>query len=219
MNLSYTEENYLKALFALSINTAHRVSTNALAQHLQTKPATVTDMLRRLASKDWVSYQPYKGALLSNEGQKAAVAIIRKHRLWETFLVEKLQFGWDEVHDIAEQLEHIRSSKLTEKLDWFLGKPDYDPHGDPIPSAQGVFPSRPKLTLDKAQPQKDLVVKGVKDANPAFLRFIRKAGLGLGDTLKIKHIESFDQSLQIEHSGQPLTLSAMAAANIYVQLK
>jgi DtxR family Mn-dependent transcriptional regulator len=214
--LSFTEENYLKSIFFLSTNAHNLVSTNALAQRLQSKAATVTDMLRRLAEKDLISYTPYKGAALSERGQKAAISILRKHRLWETFLVEKLEFGWEEVHEIAEELEHIRSAQLTEKLAAFLGHPDYDPHGDPIPNAAGVFPKRANFTLNNAKAGKRFAIKGVKDNSTEFLKYIRNTGIGLGDEIKVERVESFDNSLQLKHGSKTLTLSAMAASNIYV---
>ena len=215
--LSFTEENYLKSIFFLSRPGTKTVSTNALAERLQTRAATVTDMLRRLSDKDLIEYKPYKGAQLTEAGQQRAVAILRKHRLWETFLVEKLAFGWEEVHEIAEQLEHIQSTALTERLATFLGHPNYDPHGDPIPNAEGVFPKRANLTLDQVKAGQRLVVKGVKDSSTEFLRYIRKAGIGLGDELTVKDIERFDGSLQVMHHGKPLMLSAIAASNIYVK--
>lgn len=216
--LSFTEENYLKGIYFISLTADENgpVSTNALAHKLDTRAATVTDMLRRLAQKELVDYQAYKGATLTALGEQKAVAVLRKHRLWETFLVEKLGFGWEEVHDIAEQLEHIKSPQLTERLSAFLGHPSYDPHGDPIPNAQGVFPSRAKLTLKEGIAGQTIVVVGVKDSSPQFLKHISKLGLGLGHQLKIEAIENFDGSVHINHYGRSLMLTAQAAANIYI---
>lgn len=213
---SFTEENYLKAIYFLAPEKG-LVSTNAIAERLETKAATVTDMLRKLADKELLHYQPYKGCRLSTEGRKVAVSVLRKHRLWETFLVEKLEFGWDEVHEIAEQLEHIRSPKLTERLESFLGHPKYDPHGDPIPNAAGVFPERENLTLDQIQPGHSVLVKGVKDTSPEFLRYIRKLNIDLGNTITVDHVEGFDRSMQVRTEQDQLMLSALAASNIYVQ--
>ena len=140
--ISFTEENYLKIIYLLTEqNGGNEVSTNELAEHTQTKAASVSDMLRKLAEKNYINYRKYQGVTLTVEGQQIALAVIRKHRLWEVFLVEKLGFGWDEIHDIAEQLEHIDSKELTESLDKFLGSPKFDPHGDPIPDAKGKMPS------------------------------------------------------------------------------
>lgn len=215
-HISYTEENYLKAIYFLAPEKG-MVSTNAIAERLDTKAATVTDMLRKLGEKELLHYTPYKGCRLSLAGKKVAVSVLRKHRLWETFLVEKLEFGWDEVHDIAEQLEHIRSPKLTERLAAFLGHPKYDPHGDPIPNVEGVFPQRENLTLDQVEPGQKVLVTGVKDTSAEFLRYIRKLEIDLGHTLVIDHIERFDRSMQVRAGEHDLMLSALAASNIYVQ--
>ncbi|MBV1888574.1 MAG: metal-dependent transcriptional regulator, partial [Urechidicola sp.] len=137
IELSYTEENYLKAIFSLSIKNENAVSTNDIANKLNTKASSVTDMIKKLADKKLVDYKKYQGATLTKKGLKIAVSIVRNHRLWEVFLVEKLDFTWDKVHDLAEQLEHIKSEQLTEKLDTFLGHPTHDPHGDPIPDKDG----------------------------------------------------------------------------------
>lgn len=214
--LSSTEENYLKAIYFLGRPNNQRVSTNAIADRLETRAATVTDMLRRLKEKELVEYRPYKGTLLSTAGQKVATAVLRKHRLWETFLVEKLEFGWDEVHEVAEQLEHVHSPKLTERLAAFLNFPDYDPHGDPIPNAAGQFPQRASLTLAQAREGQELVIKGVKDTSAEFLRYVQKMGLGLGQTVKVIGVEAFDHSLTLLLDERELTLSPLATANIYV---
>lgn len=219
MEISLTEENYLKAIFFISGPQHNLVNTNAIAERLSTKAATVTDMLRKLKSKDLVNYEPYKGTRLSEEGEKLAVGILRKHRLWETFLVDKLNFGWEEVHDIAEQLEHVRSPKLTQRLAAFLGDPKFDPHGDPIPDENGVFPVREELTLDKIEKGNSVLVRGVKDSSPDFLNYVARIGIKLGDSLEVKSIESFDKSIIVVHQGQELSLSAMASANIYISRK
>jgi DtxR family Mn-dependent transcriptional regulator len=216
VQLSLTEENYLKAIFFISGTESNLVNTNAVAERLDTKAATVTDMLRKLKSKDLIHYEPYKGSRLTLTGKQQAVGILRKHRLWETFLVEKLGFGWEEVHDIAEQLEHVRSRKLTERLAQYLGNPQFDPHGDPIPDAEGVFPQRANLTLDKAELGERLYVKGVKDSSPDFLNYVAKLGIQLGDSLKVLQVEPFDSSILIKHDEREFRLSAQAACNIYV---
>lgn len=216
MDLSLAEENYLKAIYFISGVEHNLVNTNAIAERLETKAATVTDMLRKLKKKGLVSYEPYKGVRLSKEGEVYAIAVLRKHRLWETFLVQKLSFGWEEVHEIAEQLEHVRSPKLTERLSHFLGNPQFDPHGDPIPDQNGVFPSRENLTLDEASVGDQLLVKGVKDSSVDFLNYVAKLGIKLGDNLKVLAIESFDQSVKLQHAGHEIQLSAKACANIYI---
>lgn len=216
LDLSLTEENYLKALYFISGEEGNLVNTNAVAERLETKPATVTDMLRKLKQKELIAYQPYKGSRLTPEGRLMAVRIMRKHRLWETFLVEKLGFGWEEVHDIAEQLEHIRSAKLTERLSAFLGNPQFDPHGDPIPNEDGVFPIRDNKTLDKAALNKPLLVKGVKDSSTNFLNYVAKLGIRLGDEIEVISIEPFDQSVLVKHGTAEFRLSAQACGNIYI---
>lgn len=214
--LSLTEENYLKAIYFIG-GTSQLVNTNAIAERLNTKAATVTDMLRKLKQKDLIEYQPYKGTRLKLEGKIKAIAILRKHRLWETFLVEKLAFGWEEVHEIAEQLEHIQSTELTERLSAFLGFPEFDPHGDPIPSKEGIFPKRDNITLDRVKPDSAVMVQGVKDSSTEFLNYIAKLGIQLGDQIAVKSVEEFDRSLLVEHKNQQYRLSALAAANLYIK--
>lgn len=216
MQLSLAEENYLKAIYFISGVQRNLVNTNAIAERLDTKAATVTDMMRKLKLKGLVHYEPYKGTRLSDDGESIAVAVLRKHRLWETFLVEKLAFGWEEVHEIAEQLEHVRSPKLTERLSKFLGDPQFDPHGDPIPNKDGVFPVREDLTLDKAEAGEKVLVCGVKDSSSEFLSYVGRLGIKLGDELEVLAVESFDHSLQVVHDTQELQLSAIASANIYI---
>lgn len=193
------------------------VSTNALAQRLHTKAATVTDMLRKLHRKELVEYQPYHGAKISKLGQVQAIRIVRKHRLWETFLVEKLGFSWDEVHDIAEQLEHIQSPALTQRLEAFLGHPQFDPHGDPIPNKNGQFPAAEHQLLSAAREGTSVQIKAVNDRNSDFLKYLANLHFKLGDILHIEKIESFDQSLRVKHQDQSVQLSATAAANIYIK--
>jgi len=214
---SYTEENYLKAIYFLSQGNKG-VSTNAIAQSLNTKPGSVSDMLKRLSDKNLLIHKKYQGAKLTELGKGIAIRTIRKHRLWESFLVEKLQFGWDEVHEVAEQLEHIQSAKLTDSLDAFLGFPKYDPHGDPIPDKNGVFPARDSKTLDQVKSQLTVIVKGVKDTSPEFLQYIEKLGIQLGDKMKVTEIEPFDKSVKLyREDDTTYTLSALACSNIYVK--
>lgn len=214
--LSYSEENHLKAIFHLSIDEKVGVSTNAIAQNLKTKAPSVTDMLKKLCDKQLVTYKKYQGALLTQDGRKTALNIIRKHRLWEVFLVEKLNFNWSEVHEVAEQLEHIKSKKLTNELDKFLEYPTMDPHGDPIPNTAGFIKYTNKLSLSDLQIGDKGIFVGVKDSSSAFLKFLDKRKIALGSSIEILHIEDFDDSLHIGMAETNLTISMSSANNIYV---
>ena len=214
--LSITEENHLKAIFHLSSDGNKDVSTNAIADSLKTKAPSVTDMLKKLSEKKLVSYKKYQGSFLTADGRKTALNIIRKHRLWEVFLVNKLNFNWDEVHDIAEQLEHIKSEKLINELDKFLDYPVKDPHGDPIPNPAGFIKHTTKLVLS------DLVIGetgkfvGIKDSSSTFLKLLDKRKISLGSNIKVLHQEDFDQSIYIGLDETNLTISVKSANNIYV---
>lgn len=217
---SLTEENYLKAIYKLLESDETPVSTNSIAARMNTKAASVTDMLKRLSEKKLINYKKYQGVTLTDKGSKVAISIIRKHRLWEVFLVEKLNFKWDEVHDIAEDLEHIQSDVLIENLDKFLGRPRFDPHGDPIPDSAGRFSQQRSVPLS-AIPQKErCIITGVVDHSPAFLRFLDKSGLRLGLELKVKEVMEYDQSLLIEMKDKKeLYISHEVAKNILVTKK
>jgi DtxR family Mn-dependent transcriptional regulator len=221
MLISYTEENYLKAIFSLSrVYNEQEVSTNQISEHLKNKAASVTDMLKRLSDKKLIDYKPYRGVKLTEKGKKTAVKVIRKHRLWEVFLVEKLNFKWDEVHDIAEQLEHINSDELIEKLDNFLGRPKADPHGDPIPDASGKFYASKSVPLSGAPHKSVLIVTGVNDHSKEFLQYLSNSGIKLGDHLKIETSNNYDQSIRIKiNNKQALFLSEKAASNILVEVR
>ncbi len=214
---SNSEENYLKAIFHLERFSKEGVSTNAIAEEMQTKASSVTDMLKKLADKKLVNYVKYQGVTLTNNGKKTAAGIIRKHRLWEVFLVEKLDFNWDEVHEIAEQLEHIASDKLIDKLDRHLNFPKFDPHGDPIPSKDGTFPERDKVLLSELKSGDTGVCVGVKDTSSSFLKFLDKNGIALGKKIKILEREEFDNSLQIKIGNETLTISNLIASNLYLK--
>ena len=214
--LSFTEENHLKAIFHLSIDEEIGVSTNAIAQNINNKAPSVTDMLKKLCDKGLVTYKKYQGAALTELGRKTALNIIRKHRLWEVFLVEKLNFNWSEVHDVAEQLEHIKAKKLTNELDKFLGYPTKDPHGDPIPNTAGFIKYTTKLLLSDLKIGDKGTFVGVKDSSSAFLKFLDKRKIALGSNIKILHIEDFDDSLHIGMDETNLTISMKSANNIYV---
>ncbi len=186
MAISFTEENYLKVIHRLSEATSEDISTNAVAELMQTKAASVTDMLRKLADKGWVNYQKYQGVRLSAEGEKIALSIVRKHRLWELFLVEKMGFNWDEVHEIAEQLEHIESDQLVNKLDEFLGFPKTDPHGDPIPNKDGILPELAYSQLSDIKATKTCKLMGVAQDSAVYLQLLTKLNPYLEAKLAIK---------------------------------
>ena len=214
---SYTEENYLKAIFKIAENADGKVSTNALAERLATKASSVTDMIKRLADKQLVEYEKYQGVKLTEIGEKIAIQIIRKHRLWEYFLVTILDFKWDEVHDIAEELEHITSEVLIDKLDMFLGCPQYDPHGDPIPSKEGLFTNPQSLPLSTCQMHDKVIMTGVIDHSAAFLQYLAASNLSLGSLLEIKEIASFDKSFTIIlNDEKSIFLSYQVAKNLLV---
>jgi DtxR family Mn-dependent transcriptional regulator len=216
--VSQTEENYLKALFHLTTETEGKqdAGTNELAVFLEVKPATVNDMLKKLKEKELVAYEKYGKIALTEKGRDYAVMVIRKHRLWETFLYEKLNFSWDEVHEVAEQLEHIQSKKLVEELERFLGFPEIDPHGDPIPNAKGQIKMIQRQTLAQIATGKTCKLVAIKDSSASFLQYALQLGLGLSTQIKIKNRHDFDGSLEIEINGKPSTVSQKFAENVFV---
>jgi DtxR family Mn-dependent transcriptional regulator len=215
--MTSSEENYIKVIYHLSSSTQKGVNTNAIAIVLNTKASSVTDMVKKLSEKNLVSHQKYYGVTLTETGLREAKMIVRKHRLWEVFLVEKLGFSWDEVHDIAEELEHIKSEKLTNKLDAFLGFPNTDPHGDPIPDQKGEIRKINKSLLSEVAHQKLFLCVGVKDSSVEFLQYLNKQKITLGSHIKVLEKESFDNSIVIELDGKELTISNKIATNLYVQ--
>jgi len=217
---SRAEENYLKAIFKLSEKNADNVFTNDLAELLRTRAASVTDMLQKLSEKKMIQYKKYQGVSLTVSGRRAALNIIRKHRLWELFLATKLGFKWDEVHEVAEQLEHIQSEKLIRHLDDFLGKPKFDPHGDPIPDEKGNIHSNKAFPLSEASKSQPVTICGVIDHQPTFLQHLDKCGLLLGSKLKIKSITDYDKSMNISimNTRQQLHISFDVAKNILVTI-
>ncbi|MCU0349374.1 MAG: metal-dependent transcriptional regulator [Flavobacterium sp.] len=215
--MTISEENYLKVIYHVSLVAPKGVSTNAIAGMLDTKASSVTDMLKKLADKNLVSYQKYQGVTLTDEGLYKAKMVVRKHRLWEVFLVEKLQFSWDEVHEIAEELEHIQSEPLIDKLDAFLGFPAFDPHGDPIPNAKGVINKVEKELLSEAELNQLYTCVGVKDSSTEFLQYLDKQQIALGSTIKILEKEPFDETLLLEIDGKKLTISNKIATNLYIR--
>jgi DtxR family Mn-dependent transcriptional regulator len=216
--MTFSEENYLKTIYHLTTFLDAGVSTNAIAEKMETKASSVTDMLKKLAEKDLVHYKKYQGVSLTINGKLAAKMIVRKHRLWEVFLVEKLDFSWDEVHDVAEQLEHIKSEKLINKLDDFLGNPTEDPHGDPIPDAKGNIIKIEKQLLSEIGTIKKTICVGVKDTSAEFLQYLDKQKIALGSIIEVLSKEDFDASLLLKVNNQELIVSNKIASNLYVQV-
>lgn len=217
MSQTHSEENYLKAIWKLVEHSGENVSTNAIAASVNTKAASVTDMLKKLADKKLISYERYKGVTLTAKGKRVAVEVVRKHRLWEVFLVDQLKFKWDEVHDIAEQLEHIQSNALTEKLDKFLGFPKVDPHGDPIPDKDGKISDRHQVPLSQLEAGKKGIMTGVADHSALFLQFLDKKEIKLGDTIELKEKTDYDQSMVIGvNKKKTIQISNEVAKNILV---
>lgn len=214
---SQSEENYIKAIYHLAANFDKGISTNAIAKKLETKASSVTDMLKKLSEKDVVVYKKYQGVRLTEFGVQTAVSIIRKHRLWEVFLVEKLNFSWDEVHEVAEQLEHIKSPKLIKELDAFLGFPKTDPHGDPIPDHEGNLQLIEKSLLVTLNEGEKGICVGVEDSSSEFLQFLDKQGIALGKQIEVISREPFDGSLYIKLEGKELSISNKIANNLYIQ--
>lgn len=217
--MTRAEENYIKTIFHLGGNQSQLISTNAIAEQMETKPSSVTDMAKKLADKKLVNYVRYQGVSLTDLGIKTALSIIRKHRLWEVFLVKKLDFTWDEVHEVAEQLEHIKSEKLIDKIDELLDFPKYDPHGDPIPSKSGEFLERDKQQLSELKIGAHGICVGVKDTSAAFLKFLDKNHIALGNEITVLEKESFDDSLLIKIGQRELQISSQIATNLYVKLE
>lgn len=218
--MTFTEENYIKAIFHIANENKaiKEVGTNELAMHLNVKPATVNNMLKKLKEKGLIDYEKYKKITLTKSGKQQAIFLIRKHRLWETFLHEKLDFTWDEVHEVAEELEHINSEKLFKKLEAYLDYPQFDPHGDPIPNEKGIFPKSEKISLLDATVGKTFTIVSVNDLDTDFLQYVAELGIEINSKIKIKSRQSFDQSTvivvhKIEHS-----VSKEFAENVFVKL-
>ena len=213
------EENYLKAIYHLEFKIQGGVSTNAIAEQMETKASSVTDMVQKLAEKGVVSYTKYKGTHLTPEGRKIAAKVVRKHRLWEVFLFEKLNFQWDEVHEIAEQLEHIQSDELIVRLDKFLGSPEFDPHWDPIPDKHGNVKSTKKKLLAEIGKNQQGICVGVKESNTEFLRYLDKKNISIGSKITVVGKEFFDESMVIQVGRDQFFISKKIAENLYVQTK
>ena len=216
LNYSTSEENYIKAIYHLQGDVS--VTTNQLAAELKTRPASVTDMMKKLRSKKLVHYEAYKGFRLTAEGKKLALLIVRRHRLWEFFLAEKLRFSWDEVHEVAEDLEHVSNVKLIDKLDEYLGFPRFDPHGDPIPDAQGKIETAKQVCLTDLTPGKSGIVCYVSDQSSEMLDLLGHKNIGMGTRIEVKRVFQFDHSLEIKVKQQTETISEQLARNIYVKI-
>lgn len=214
--LSLTEENYLKAIYHLSGSGEKPVLTNEIAESMSTKAASVTDMIKKLSAKNLIVYEKYYGVKLTTHGKTDALLIIRKHRLWETFLVKSLGFTWDEVHEVAEQLEHIQSPLLIEKLDEFLEYPKMDPHGEPIPDNKGRIKIQPQTSLDQIQVGYNGVIVAVKDSDPNLLKYLDKIGAVPGKKIKLVSKEQYDGSLEIEINKHRISVSKEVSQNILV---
>lgn len=212
---SYTEENYLKIIYHLS-EISNPVQTNAIAERMQTKAASVTDMLKKLSDKELVDYVKYQGVTLTEKGKLTAINIVRKHRLWEVFLVEKLSFKWDEVHEVAEELEHINSALLIERLDAFLDFPKVDPHGDPIPDKNGNFADLAFIKLNKLKTGEKGTITGVSEHSSPFLKHLEKLGLTLGKKIEITEITDFDGSVELLVNGNKQSISREVAKHILI---
>lgn len=216
---SLSEENYLKVIHNLKIANSKNASTTLIAKELQTKASSVTDMLKKLADKKLVNYQKYKGVSLTKKGENIALNIVRKHRLWEVFLVDTLHFNWDEVHEVAEQLEHIKSDQLIDRLDAFLKYPTKDPHGDPIPTKNGTLPLDNSILLSNADTQKLYKISCVKDNSKSFLQYLDKHAITINSEITIIDKIDFDASIIVKLSnGIPLTLSSKVSTNVFVNL-
>jgi DtxR family Mn-dependent transcriptional regulator len=214
--ISLAEENYLKSIYHLSQAGSKSVLTNELAEAMNTKAASVTDMIKKLSTKEFISYEKYYGVNLTAKGKTVALSVIRKHRLWETFLVEKLAFSWDEVHEVAEQLEHIQSKRLIEKLDEYLGFPKVDPHGDPIPDTKGKIKAFQQVMLATLKPGADSIIVAVKDSDSQLLKYLDKIGARPGKTIKVIEREEYNGSMEVSINNQRFFLSKEVSENILV---
>ena len=215
--VTLSEENYLKAIYHLGKQGVNAVSTNAIAEKMDTKASSVTDMIKKLAEKNLVNYIKYQGVSLTKEGRLTAASVVRKLRLWEVFLVEKLHFSWDEVHEVAEQLEHIQSKKLINELDVFLDYPTHDPHGDPIPDKDGNISKTDKIILSQLQVSERCMCVGANDSSADFLKYLDKHHIALGTQIQIISKEPFDESMTIKVGDVAINISKVVSNNIYVK--
>ena len=216
MHFSVSEENYLKAIYHLQED-GGKVTTNALALKLNAKAASITDMMKKLSGKGLLDYTPYYGFSLSADGKKTAIFIIRRHRLWEFFLSQKLGFSWEEVHQLAEELEHVSHKKLIDRLDEFLGFPSYDPHGDPIPDSKGKISVRNNFSLTELPKSKAATVCQVTNQSPEMLELLKHKNIGIGTKLEVRKHFPFDQSIELKIKTKTVTISEQLAKNIFVE--
>lgn len=216
--LTITEENYLKAIYKITDREHKGASTNAVAEELNTRAASVTDMLRKLSEKELIHYKKYQGVTLTEEGRLTALSIVRRHRLWEVFLVKKLNFGWDEIHDIAEELEHVSDPTFIRRLAEYLGNPTADPHGDPIPTESGELPETDQILLSRLAIGEKALVIAVFEHSPAFLQYLDQVNLNLGKQIEVAEKMEFDQSMRIVFAdGRSLRISREVAGSIFVK--
>ena len=216
--ITLSEENYLKAILSINLETKNIVSTNEIAGVLNTSPASVSEMIKKLEEKNLVDYEKYKGVSLSKSGEKLALEILRKHRLWETFLVNKLEFSWSEVHDVAEQLEHVKSKKLTNKLDHFLNYPKFDPHGEPIPSKNGIISPTKRVLLSEVPIKTNGIIMGVSTDESEFLDYLTQLNFKIGSKIKILDIILFDKSMKIQIGDKIEQISEEVTNNIHIKV-
>ena len=218
MTLTATEENYLKTIYKIYERSKNSVSTNAIASHLETSAASVTDMLKKLSAKKLIAYERYKGSKLTEFGSSTATSLIRRHRLWETFLVDKLDFSWEEVHDIAEELEHISSVKLIDRLDKFLGYPKYDPHGDPIPNSDGKFTIRSQTSLGQMSDGDSGVLVGVSAHDNGFLEYLNALDIAIGASIVVIKKNNYDKSMSIQvNNAEPISITEKVGNNLLLK--
>ena len=216
--ITLSEENYLKAILTLSLLSLEKVSTNSIASEIGTTAASVSDMLKKLLEKKLINYEKYKGVSLTNKGKELATTIIRKHRLWETFLVDCLNFDWSEVHIVAEQLEHIQSEKLIDKLDKFLEYPEFDPHGEPIPTREGIIPNSNTVPLNKLNTFTKGLVMGVTLDEKKFLHYLTKLNISIGTKITIEEKIDFDNSLNIKINDSFHHVSSNVAKHLLIKI-
>ncbi len=214
---SFSEENYLKTIFHLEQDSGGSVSTNDIAEKMATKASSVSDMLKKLADKKLLNYIPYQGVTLTPKGKNSALSVIRNHRLWEVFLVDKLHFKWDEVHELAEELEHIHSEELTNRMDAFLGFPSFDPHGDPIPDKNLKIKKVSKKLLSELKEGQKGILVGIHDSNNEFLQYLDRLNLKVGYKIEVINVEPFDESITINCQGHAHFLSKKSASNIFIK--
>lgn len=214
---SFTEENYLKAIYRLSQKEPEKITPTAIADEMSINPASVVDMIKKLSEKELIRYAKRNGAKLTDKGNKIALDIVRKHRLWEKFLLEKLGYTWDVIHDIAEQLEHIKHEELADRLDKYLGHPEFDPHGDPIPNAKGEMPKTTNTLLSEIEENQKCRVSAVKDTSSVFLQYLEQLNVSIGTQIKVVKKIPFDGSLVIQISnGSSTTISKKFANSLFV---